>query len=323
MLDDVNLGGTSLAALASRPLRVASAPLATVTELVIEALGRSMGSPSAWPGLVRGSLEPGDLALLGPVFGGDRGLVIPESLLPRPESFASSVADDLERVASVSADEFVAELDDEGLTGPAWRPATREPRRWLGAYVSALERAWTGVAPLWAQAAPVLEREIERVAVALAHGNIDLLLDGLPKGHAAHDRWFVQDQGPPAEITDDLVFVPMVTGPKAQLVGSVGGRVHDVAYPVPGAHRIVGQEVAEVSALDALLGSPRAAVLCSLDRPVTAGALAARLMRPPSSITHHLVTLERAGLIRRERVGQHVYVHRTSRGTALLALYEP
>jgi DNA-binding MarR family transcriptional regulator len=42
----------------------------------------------------------------------------------------------------------------------------------------------------------------------------------------------------------------------------------------------------------------------------------------PSGITHHLGALEGAGLIARERLGRRVLVHRTTRGTRLLALYE-
>jgi DNA-binding transcriptional ArsR family regulator len=73
--------------------------------------------------------------------------------------------------------------------------------------------------------------------------------------------------------------------------------------------------------LDALVGEPRATLLQALDRPSTVGQLAARLGFVPSAITHHVSVLEPAGLVVRERRGQSVLVHRTQRGTELLALY--
>jgi DNA-binding transcriptional ArsR family regulator len=324
ILVDVDLEGTSLTALASRQVRVASAPLATVTELVIEGLGRSMGSPASWPGAVRAALEACDLALLDAVYGSREQLVVPDALLPRPSGFASSMSDDLERIWARSTDELVDEIESEGLDGPGWRAAAREPRRWLGAYLRAMQRAWSAAAPLWAQATPLLERETERVAVAMARGALDQVLDGLPNGHVTQDRWFVWHDGRPATIADDLVLVPMVIGPKARLVGTANGKVVDVAYAVPGADRVFGYDGvgAAGSGLDALVGAPRAEILRRLDRAVPAGALAEQLQLGPSGVTHHLAALERAGLVRRERVGRRVFVHRSSRGSALLHLYE-
>jgi DNA-binding transcriptional ArsR family regulator len=54
----------------------------------------------------------------------------------------------------------------------------------------------------------------------------------------------------------------------------------------------------------------------------TAGVLAREVSLAPSAVTHHLAMLERAGLVRREKVGRRVVVHRSKRGTALLNLYD-
>ena len=75
------------------------------------------------------------------------------------------------------------------------------------------------------------------------------------------------------------------------------------------------------SPLEVLLGMPRAALLRALDRPATAGELAARLRLVPSGITHHMQVLEPAGLVVRERRGQHVVVRRTARGARLVELF--
>lgn len=73
--------------------------------------------------------------------------------------------------------------------------------------------------------------------------------------------------------------------------------------------------------LEALLGTPRATLLRVLERPASAGAIAEALHATPSVASHHIATLERAGLARRERRGRHVLVWRTRRGAALLDLY--
>ena len=73
--------------------------------------------------------------------------------------------------------------------------------------------------------------------------------------------------------------------------------------------------------LEALLGSRRSAILRTLDRPETSGALAGVMRTTPGAASYHLNTLEEAGLISRRRVGREVIVRRTSRGNALLAIY--
>jgi DNA-binding transcriptional ArsR family regulator len=98
--------------------------------------------------------------------------------------------------------------------------------------------------------------------------------------------------------------------------------VTHLAYPIPGRQRLFDAAPARADGLDGLLGGPRALILRLLDRPATAGALAAGLQAVPSAATHHVSALETAGLVVRERRGQNVLVHRTARGSALLALYE-
>ena len=63
--------------------------------------------------------------------------------------------------------------------------------------------------------------------------------------------------------------------------------------------------------LSALLGPQRALLLVALHRPLSIGSLAEALMAVPSAATHHVDALEAAGLVRRERAGRRVIVHRT------------
>lgn len=74
--------------------------------------------------------------------------------------------------------------------------------------------------------------------------------------------------------------------------------------------------------LVALIGQPRADLLHRLDEPAPAGLLASAMQYAPSVITHHVASLERSGLVRRERRGRQILVHRTGLGSALLRLYQ-
>jgi hypothetical protein len=65
----VDDGGSDLSAVRLDQVRVVSAPLASLTELLFEAYGHSTGSPSAWANAVRTALEPDDDRTLGPVLG--------------------------------------------------------------------------------------------------------------------------------------------------------------------------------------------------------------------------------------------------------------
>lgn len=76
------------------------------------------------------------------------------------------------------------------------------------------------------------------------------------------------------------------------------------------------------ASLTLLIGSPRAEILRLVSSPVTCGEIAKHLFIAPGGVTHHLRTLEAAGLVRRTRHGRHVVVERTARGRAVMALFE-
>lgn len=75
------------------------------------------------------------------------------------------------------------------------------------------------------------------------------------------------------------------------------------------------------SLLEDLLGGRRALILEQLDAPASCGEIARALDTVPAGATHHLRTLEAAGLVVRRRNGRRVMVERTERGSELLALY--
>jgi DNA-binding transcriptional ArsR family regulator len=319
--------GTSLAAVTDQQVRLAVAPLASVTELVFEAMGNPLGSPPHWPKTVREALAPSDRGLLAPIYGDGWTGFFPDCLTPRPESYQPSFDDELAALVEIGRTELEREITEAGMCNSAWSVALCSPNRWLDGYVAALRRAWSVVQQLWLQAAPLVERDIERVAVALARGSFaDVVAINLsPRGRVEDDRWYIRDHDPPAVIAPGLVLQPMLVGASARIVVYEREEISHVAYSLPGLHRLStdGSARATTTGLDALVGGPRADILRRLDRPALAGQLAEDLVFVPSAITHHLVALERAGLASRERRGRHVVVRRTARGTALLNLYEP
>ena len=317
------LTGVGLLAATGQRARIAATPLATVTELIFETFGRRKGSPSQWLTRLRTAFGASDIATgaLAPVCGPDGPPFIPDCLLPRPEAPFPSFAAELDQVAAVSSDDLMAELEAAGFRGSAWSVAAEAPEAWLDAYRLALRLAWECIQPWWERAAPLLEREAERMGAALAWGSLGEQLTQLYPDQrvSGHRTWCS-----PTALAPDLVLAPMVVGPGGSLVGTDGDRIHYLGYPLPGAHRLIAGTGPHPNAtpLDELLGTPRADILRRLDRPMSAGGLADELLFTPSAISHHLKALERTGLVVRERDGQRVLVHRSARGTALLHLYE-
>lgn len=327
MLTGVDLTGVGLLAATGQQARIAATPLATVTELIFETFGRSKGSPSQWLTRLRAAFGTCDIATvaLAPVCGPAGPPFIPDCLMPRPEAPFPSFVDELDQVAAVSSDELLAELEAAEFRGSAWSVAAEAPDRWLDAYLVALRLAWECIQPWWEGAAPLLEREAERMGAALAWGSLGEQLAQLYPDYRIsgdgrrHRPWYA-----PTALAPDLVLAPMVVGPGGSLVGTDADRIHYLGYPLPGAHRLIAGNGPHPNAtpLDELLGTPRADILRRLDRPMSAGGLADELLFTPSAISHHLKALERTGLVVRERNGQRVLVHRSARGTALLHIYE-
>jgi len=124
------VGGTSLADLGDRQVRMVTAPLVTVTELAIEAVGTDLGSPSPWVAAVRSALQPADRAMLSLSFGPGTPAFVPDAVLPVPECFAAGFDDEAERVLDESADGLAAEIHTAGLAPePPWSYVAEGPQR--------------------------------------------------------------------------------------------------------------------------------------------------------------------------------------------------
>lgn len=295
-------------------LRVVLTRLPTLFAVADAVGGRSGGVSADWVRIASAALDRRDRAALAPIVSRPRG-VVPDCLLALPAVGGNEPEEEFDRLAATDPETLRAELSRDGLGRVApWAAVASDAARWLRRYTDALRKLWAATEPRWNAGSQLLDREVERVGVAVARGAALEALrplgvgDGLGAGLAA-------DRG--------LILMPKLTRPYSAVIRAYDGQtLTHLAYPVPGARRLMDDELPPPSSLEALLGPARTVILRQLDRPKPVGRLAEALFAGPSAATHHANALETAGLVERERKGRRVVVRRTARGTALLALYE-
>jgi DNA-binding transcriptional ArsR family regulator len=314
-----------------KPLQVAISPVPTLMVVLRDALQRGRrGTPVHWRETVVSRLRARDAAVLAPL--ADPAVTSYPSLLEpvdphaRRESFPTA----LERLDAVDGDALVHALEDPRDVSPArgWELVKRAPERWLAAYVDALHRTWPAVAPLWQRSLGLLEREEDRLHAAMGRGvaPTQALASVSPRLSVVDDRLRIApaDSGSRRLRIDEhgATVIPMIAPSRAGTLSAPGEHLDWVGYPLPESWRAFDDVAPPPASLASLVGPQRATLLRALDQPQTAGRLATLLECVPSAITHHLQTLEAAGLITRNRTGRSVIVSRTTRGRALLDLYE-
>lgn len=308
-------------------VRTAISPLPSVFHLLRDALqGGRRGTPSAVRRSVLSTLRARDAAVFAP-------LTHPQttgwpSLLDDVTAPRETFDDVLQRLAATSGAEVVdaLETDRDVNATRAWDPVRRDPDGWLRGYVDAMHRGWREIGPLWRRSARLMEREEERIGSAVERGVSPATIANelIPRAALADEALWLAPSSEPRRLSLDdegITFVATIANWNAGTVSTPGDSLIRVAYPLPDVWRAFDDDAPPPPSLQALLGIQRTALLERLDRPQAAGRLAQALGVSPSAITFHLRTLEAAGVIARERRGRNVIVHRTARGTQLLALY--
>jgi DNA-binding transcriptional ArsR family regulator len=184
------------------------------------------------------------------------------------------------------------------------------------------------IAPHWERMRSVLEADISYHAELLAGGGARSLFSELHPGlrwsagqllMTDADNW----PGDP-QITlgpDGLVLVPSVFNwPDWSIKKSTSTQTM-LLYPARGAATVWGSFQATATgatAVELLLGAPRARLLEALCSPATTTALARRLGVTPSAVSQHLAVLHRGGLADRHRSGRTVLYQTSELGLALL-----
>ncbi|MDT9681086.1 winged helix-turn-helix domain-containing protein [Streptomyces sp. TRM76323] len=311
-------------------------PGATLMSVVADAFGGpAQGVHPAWRRKVREAV-PGDAsAVLQPLTARD-ALRIPHCLSAAAPLWETDPAVQLERLAELSPDVLLHELetwredgpDGDGVrTGvpPRWRAVAARPRPFLTAYASLLRAVWQVLAPVWDKARPVMDRETQRVGVAAVSGALETVLSGLsPRVGYRPETLRVPDPHPRWCGLDGrrLVLVPVVSGHGASLFSLDLPDVVWLGYPVAELSSLWegGLRPESADALTFVLGDLRARILRALTITRTMGELARTVACPLATATYHCGQLEAAALLTRERRKQHVWVSRTARGDALVDL---
>jgi DNA-binding MarR family transcriptional regulator len=237
-----------------------------------------------------------------------------------------TVDEALQRLAVIAGQTLIDALEEDRDVTPsaAWDPVRRDPDRWLRAYVEAMQRACQALTPLWRQSLGLLQREEERLHSAIDRGvpKSRVINELLLRSTLVDDALLVAPSAEPRRLRvgpHGILVSPTIAG--SSTIASPGECIVRFAYTAREIWRAFDEMGPPPASLEALIGTPRAAFLRMLDCPLTAGALAEISRLAPAAVTHHVQTLEAAGLVVRQRRGRNIIVHRTSRGTGLLELY--
>ena len=313
----------------SVPVALTLAPGLSMLALITDALsGRTRGAPESWRRQVRSVATARD-ALIVRSLATPGYSVVPDLVFPGSPTRDLNVSTQVEMLRDLPGQALLDELEVilEGETPPPhWQLAVDHPELWLRGYADLLWRTWTAMEDIWKRAAPLLNREIERVAIAAARGSMEIVLNDLHDGCEFRDGAFSFPDTQPARFqigSRRLVLIPMLAGPTSLISHLDGPDVVWIGYSLPGVGALTSsppRRKGKDDPLVLLLGDVRAAILAGLDRPLTMGGLAEITGHAPNAVTYHCDRLESAGLINRRRSGREIHVHRTDRATALLQL---
>ncbi|MEA2235244.1 MAG: hypothetical protein QOD83_5060 [Solirubrobacteraceae bacterium] len=308
------------------PFRVSVTPLPSLYLALRSAVGGgSDGAPRAWCDAIRRNLRAADHETLAP-FVRPGPMPIPAPALGLAEAPGESLKGAVERMIATPIELLAEEIArcSALLGNGSWDVAARDPGRWLRCYAATLLRAWKGFGPIWEQARPALDREVQRIGTATAlDAQLELLDDLFPCAVVKYDRWYLNDtlyDGPMRFPDSGVVLTPLVASQASKGLAWTDDILGYVSYPVPSV-LARGPQPPPV-ALEGLLGIQRTQILRALARPTSIGTLADTLQAVPSAATHHVNALQTAGLVQRHRHGRTVLVDRTARGQALLQLYD-
>ena len=260
---------------------------------------------------------------------------MPEFLFPAPSGKSPDLDEELAAVCATPTDAVRTSLRRVFGEGPWPDTATdlsERPREGLAEIATEVADYHDRlIAPYWERIRSVLDADIGYHAVLLAGGGARSLFSDLhPDLRWSAGRLFMTDAEPwQADPSvrlgpDGLVLVPSVFAWPHWSIKKATSTQTTLLYPARGAATVWQGGVvpaalgAEVPAIEALLGAPRARLLGALRSPATTSALARHFGVTPSAISQHLAVLHRSGLADRERSGRRVLYQASELGLALL-----
>jgi DNA-binding transcriptional ArsR family regulator len=307
-------------------LRFACSPLEeAIDSLYMLHTGQVQPLYRGWADFARQRLHTLDTTLLRAIVPPRRALLTP----PLDPGGPVTIEHQLKLVANWPPELLRAELEFvwQGQSMPA---AAREviADGTAGAYRVALALAayWdTVIAPHWDQMRAVIDAEIAYRAGQLVTGGISTVLNDLhPRLQLDQATIRIDKTGHPDYdlAGHGVLLVPQVfAGPHLMFdPDSLGLPV--IGYAPRGLGRVWennGASPPRDDALRALIGKARAAILRRTELPATTTDLARELRLSGATVSVHLATLKRCGMLTSWRSGRRVLYQRTALATSVLA----
>lgn len=274
------------------------------------------------------ALRDPDVAMLARLLRGAAGYV-PDLLTPKPPAgdWAGTLDGQLELVRHTPDDAVAAQVAFGRRSGQRIPVEVRravESGTFARRAANGMHSFWLAVlADDWRTLDAALEADVWRRARTMAAHGIGRMFDSLhPKVRWSGDQLRIDMRY--SEVSEpaggDLVLSPSILGwPKLRV------QVCDPANAVimyPAGHLSRGGP-APAAPVATLVGPTRAAILASLDAATTTTQLSRLHGLAPSTVSHHLTVLLRAGMAAKVRDGAVVHYARTERGDALVHAGRP
>jgi DNA-binding transcriptional ArsR family regulator len=257
---------------------------------------------------------------------------VPRFLTSALDNPAPTFASQLDEIRSTPDARVRAEIQETfGDNVPrAYLPFLTSPHRSLERLCASLEQYWDQVvAPCWSQMRVTLEREVLRMAYALATATPEAAVgQAHPAMSFANDRLTINSivQNDTAELGPrTLMLTPLICAPDGLIADMYAHDRIKVGYAAPGAQDVWAapdEDPPDANQLTALLGSKRARLLTAIDRPITTSVLSAELHLPLATVSEHLTALHGLGLLTRSRAGRTVEYSLTDLGANLLRIFD-
>jgi DNA-binding transcriptional ArsR family regulator len=290
--------------------------------LLIDPRGRSYHEP--WHATAR-QADTGELA---PLFAVSplRGWV-PDFISPPPRVPAPTLEDQLAEIRATPAEHVARDLIrcHGTVTGEARQIVAAmlpDPEGARDALAGLIERAWQQlVAPFWPDIEALIDADVAYRSRQLADRGLRPMLEGIdPRITWREDGVHLADKVPDAvELRGrGLVLMPSAFSWPLVIAISAEPWQPTIAYPARGIAGLWEKPAPAPGALVRLLGTTRATLLASLERPASTTALARRHDMSASGISRHLIALKDAGLADGTRHGHEVRYALTTLGGELI-----
>ena len=278
------------------------------------------------PAIERLDLEPLEILLT------NEGGYLPDFIMPPPEGPYPVLEDELERIRSTPRDVVAREVrhafDGRDVPTPA-RRYLDEPVAALEALTDTMRSYWSvTIEPHWPRIRSLLEGDVLHRARVLALEGPEALFANLHPEATWRDGMLVLDKHAwDEDVKPDgrgILLIPLVFACPRLTVMWDDPWQPTVAYPPRGLATLWEPDRAREpgTALLELVGESKAAILRTLEIPMTTTEVAVRIGVTPGAVSQQLAQLRRAGIVEANRNGRGVYSSLTPLGAQLVGLLE-